>query len=1300
MRGEARPRANQAGPGGQDTPTHDLHLTHLLLPVCSLCAPFSLSFSLVQKLYTTGDKSAESMLSVFRTNSECIAQSRLILDHSTNQYALLLAAKSLKDLLTLFFHTFTGAQTLEIRNYLLNYIANACNNPAVPSFVINALVETTARVAKLGWRQDPTAAAGQMTGASGVSAPGGPRGAQPGSHAAFVDTCGTFFQHSLRHHQMGLLLLGQLVGEMEAACNVESPSDHRKTSRLFRDGALLEIVRTSLNELRGVGNFVRNGDPKEIEGLLLNAMHLFSACLSFDFIGSIVDETASDDSNVTLQVPSSWRSIVEDTSATSPARLFAQIFEEFQSMSGVQAECLNAFTCLASVRRSIFTNEEARITFMKYLMDTQGSLIQKFGMRPTPGAPSSAPYSSSQPLLDDEQNYHEFCRFIARFKYNFTLNDIVRSASFESWLQTLYLFTVQSGFAEWDSRSANSLSYLLGVWSRIAADVSQLKMSDGSSTYQITNAALLNPTAAAAQPLTHSHKVQAMILEVIPKICEIFIGARLDSIRAALSDGVSDSDAEETYNDIFAEPNLSDQLKYLSVLCRFHYVHMKAFIKARFEPLVEQYKALLQSLLGGGAVPGAQLMGMPHSAADTAVQLQVVESQLTMMTYLIGCIVGCEKSLLLLHPLNDPQQYPFANVEKMTTKDRLELLDAELISWVLQLLPIINLRIERSSETASAARQRAMLPTASCLGESRRHVASAILYFFNEFRKKYLNALAHQNFESYSSHARPGILGMYGLAPTPVSTNANEMGEGPTTPDPLPIPTIDMIGHGASANIFSRSAYFLRQPLTPHHFLQLLVKQFLIFLNFISTDFTVVKETLEVFDALSLNYATSQQIANLEEVKAFLQNNQVTTIGSSVTSTSGGATVRAEVKPIALTASSQLLMSDLAFLHSTSHPTLQTTFYQILSRLVFKGSNIDMFPLFITPFTTQLQQLVAIPNLRAMPRQLIDQVILLVHKLHGVVSAINSMVVFTIFYEWFFETNRFASLILRLCETFWDTTEVLHPILDFYAELIWNKSQRIRFDSNSPNGIILFKETYKIVSTYIQRMMMVPTSQDGTTGASATSAGNELYNSRLKGISKVLQLVSHSLNGGYCNFGVMAYYNDATLKQCLTQTMQCAMSVRFAHIINYPRVATNYFNFVEILFKSHMETCVEICDTPKFLALISSLHEGLLSLHHAQIMQAANAIEHLMKWKFELGQPKKAGSSARAALERHLSQSATLLPEILCTLINIVRTRARTRHRTRDSRRSLLLAHFLMLSLCVLLPSSRTCSTASSRAGR
>jgi len=196
----------------------------------------------------------------------------------------------------------------------------------------------------------------------------------------------------------------------------------------------------------------------------------------------------------------------------------------------------------------------------------------------------------------------------------------------------------------------------------------------------------------------------------------------------------------------------------------------------------------------------------------------------------------------------------------------------------------------------------------------------------------------------------------------------------------------------------------------------------------------------------------------------FLQaNNSSVGLGSTVTSTSShsGAPETKMMSPH----TSSLLISDLQFLQSTHHPKLQTLFYQILSRLVFKGSNLDFFPSFIQPFTLQLSQLASMQNPRLMPKSAVEQVVLLVHKLHGIISSVLSKVVFQMFYKWFFVDNAFHVLIVRLVESFWDMPRVLNPILSFYAELIHNKSMRIQFDSNSPAGVILFKETCKIVQT-------------------------------------------------------------------------------------------------------------------------------------------------------------------------------------------------------------------------------------------
>lgn len=170
--------------------------------------------------------------------------------------------------------------------------------------------------------------------------------------------------------------------------------------------------------------------------------------------------------------------------------------------------------------------------------------------------------------------------------------------------------------------------------------------------------------------------------------------------------------------------------------------------------------------------------------------------------------------------------------------------------------------------------------------------------------------------------------------------------------------------------------------------------------------------------------------------------------------------------------------------------------------------------------------------------------------------------------------NNFSRLVIQVVETFWTAPWVLHPVLAFYSELIWNKSQRIRFDSSSAGGIILFKETHKIMATYANRIVMMQKAalQDGSIGEgsaaaaavaggdtsaatakAATAQGNALYENKLKGMSLVLQMLTNVLNGGYCNFGVMQFYKDQSAKICIKEVLQLAMSVSFDDIQSYPK---------------------------------------------------------------------------------------------------------------------------------------------------
>ena len=59
-----------------------------------------------------------------------------------------------------------------------------------------------------------------------------------------------------------------------------------------------------------------------------------------------------------------------------------------------------------------------------------------------------------------------------------------------------------------------------------------------------------------------------------------------------------------------------------------------------------------------------------------------------------------------------------------------------------------------------------------------------------------------------------------------------------------------------------------------------------------------------------------------------------------------------------------------------------------------------------------------------------------------------------------------------------DTPEVTTALLKFMSEFVLNKTQRLTFDSSSPNGILLFREVSRVIVTYGTRALQAggPTS--------------------------------------------------------------------------------------------------------------------------------------------------------------------------------------------------------------------------------
>ena len=77
--------------------------------------------------------------------------------------------------------------------------------------------------------------------------------------------------------------------------------------------------------------------------------------------------------------------------------------------------------------------------------------------------------------------------------------------------------------------------------------------------------------------------------------------------------------------------------------------------------------------------------------------------------------------------------------------------------------------------------------------------------------------------------------------------------------------------------------------------------------------------------------------------------------------------------------------------------------------------------------------------------------------------------------------------------------QVTTPLLKFVAELVLNRSQRLIFDSSSPNGILLFREVSKLIVCYGSRVLALPNPVD-------------IYASKYKGIWISFTILSRGMH--------------------------------------------------------------------------------------------------------------------------------------------------------------------------------------------
>ena len=96
--------------------------------------------------------------------------------------------------------------------------------------------------------------------------------------------------------------------------------------------------------------------------------------------------------------------------------------------------------------------------------------------------------------------------------------------------------------------------------------------------------------------------------------------------------------------------------------------------------------------------------------------------------------------------------------------------------------------------------------------------------------------------------------------------------------------------------------------------------------------------------------------------------------------------------------------------------------------------------------------------------------------MRGVLTALLNRRTYNMFFDWMYPDH--INLLELGMETCCDSVDLSIALLKLLAELVHNRSDRIMFDSSSPNGILLFKHASKIMVTYGQKMTQYPVQSD------------------------------------------------------------------------------------------------------------------------------------------------------------------------------------------------------------------------------
>ncbi|KAL3895977.1 MAG: hypothetical protein SGCHY_004365 [Lobulomycetales sp.] len=296
------------------------------------------------------------------------------------------------------------------------------------------------------------------------------------------------------------------------------------------------------------------------------------------------------------------------------------------------------------------------------------------------------------------------------------------------------------------------------------------------------------------------------------------------------------------------------------------------------------------------------------------------------------------------------------------------------------------------------------------------------------------------------------------------------------------------------------------------------------------------------------------------------------------------------------------------FLSSRVNVRSRIIWYSALGRLLASSDDSPEadFEEFIAPFTLVLEELMQLNDIETFKS---DRVRLaldgLMRDLRGLLSSFQSKKQYMLFFDWFYP---YCDVLIKGIQANHDNKGVMVSVLRFFSEFVQNKSQRLSFDVSSPGGILLFRETSKVICATGSLLL----------GKSCPEAKKwpELY----KPISLCLYVLAKltpfpsnilrwSLVGKYVNFGVFELYNDQAYHDAMSMYFQLLVQIPVEDLMTYPKLTQSSIMLFQV-FSSEQMLAMKDMDSQVFQYMMRLCSEGLSSSESGICSQVAISIDY------------------------------------------------------------------------------------------